>query len=84
LASAFTRRPLACEFSRPLLEGRFRWPSDRDRWWAGSPRWRRIWPVALTTVGLIVVSKVCYVLSGVFDRRSGLCGVRPEAMVAAR
>jgi hypothetical protein len=120
LASAFTRRPLALQFSRPPLEGRFRWPSDWDRWWALWPRWRRMWRVssvlwglgsiadavlrvvfayalpadvvpalatalwALTTVGLIVVTNVFYVLSGVFDRRSGLYSVTPGAMVAAR
>jgi len=45
-------RPLAYLFSRPLLEGRFRWPAHWDDLWAGSPRWRRMWRVSSALFGI--------------------------------
>lgn len=52
LASAFTRRPLSYTLSRPLMEGRFRWPSGWDRLWVRSPRWRRMWRVSSVMWGV--------------------------------
>ena len=52
LAGAFTKRPLSYTFSRPLLEGRFRWPSDWDLLWVGCPRWRRMWRLSSVLFGL--------------------------------
>ena len=57
LASALGRhdtvgRPLAYLFSRPLLEGRFRWPAHWDQLWSGSPRWRRMWRVSSVLFGI--------------------------------
>ena len=46
LASSFTRSPLFYLFSRPLLEGRFGWPSGWDTLWDRMPRFRRIWRVS--------------------------------------
>ena len=43
IAGVRGRQPLAYLFSRPLLEGRFRWPSDWDELWDRSPRFRRMW-----------------------------------------
>jgi len=60
LASAFTRRPLSYTMSRPLIEGRFRWPSEWDRLWVRSRGWRRMWRVsslmwAVGTIGDAVI-----------------------------
>lgn len=52
VASAIRRRPLAYVLSRPLLEGRFRWPSDWDGLWAASPRFRRMWRVSSVIYGI--------------------------------
>lgn len=46
IASIRFRRPLAYQFSRPLLQGRFRWPGQWDQLWQISPRFRRMWRVA--------------------------------------
>jgi hypothetical protein len=43
LVSAFTRHPLAYVFTRPLAQGRLRWPDNWDELWERSPRWRRMW-----------------------------------------
>jgi len=52
LVSAGTRRPLSAVFSKPLLEGRFRWPAHWDELWVRSPRWRRMWRVSSTAWGI--------------------------------
>lgn len=46
LGSLWARRPLAFQFSRPLLEGRLRWPTDWDGLWTQAPRFRRMWRVS--------------------------------------
>ena len=43
LAGVWARRPLVYLVSRPLLEGRLRWPPDWEALWAASPRFRRMW-----------------------------------------
>ncbi|MDT8912233.1 VC0807 family protein [Amycolatopsis sp. PS_44_ISF1] len=43
IASLAAPRPLVYLFSRPLLEGRLRWPPAWDRMWERSPRFRRMW-----------------------------------------
>ena len=45
LGSIWTSRPLAYQFSRPLLEGRFGLPVSWDDLWDREPRFRRIWRV---------------------------------------
>lgn len=52
IASLWSRRPLAYLFSRPLLEGRFRWPQDWEELWDRSPRFRRMWRVSSTLWGI--------------------------------
>jgi phosphoglycerol transferase MdoB-like AlkP superfamily enzyme len=52
LLSVLRGRPLAYLFSRPLLEGRFRWPSDWEALWEASPRWRRMWRVSSVLYGV--------------------------------
>ncbi|MGS0686482.1 VC0807 family protein [Nakamurella sp. GG22] len=52
IASAFTDRPLAYLFSKPLMEGRLHWPADWDGLWATAPRWRRMWRVSSALYGL--------------------------------
>ena len=37
IASLWTRRPLAYLFTKPLLQGRLRWPKDWDGLWVASP-----------------------------------------------
>ena len=55
LAGTRARRPLSYLFTRPLFEGRRRWPSDWERLWQVSPRFRHMWRVssALWGVGLL-------------------------------
>ncbi|WP_417219504.1 VC0807 family protein [Arthrobacter sp.] len=48
LVSLRSRRPLVFSLTRPLLEGRWNWPSDWDRIFEESRRFRRMWRV--TTV----------------------------------
>jgi intracellular septation protein A len=52
IASAFSDRPLAYLFTRPLLEGRFHWPDAWDELWWRSPRFRRMWRVSSVLFGL--------------------------------
>jgi hypothetical protein len=52
LASIATRRPLAYLISRPLLEGRLRWPAGWDELWRRSPRFRRVWRISSLLWGL--------------------------------
>jgi len=52
LASAFTSRPLSYTLSRPLIEGRSRWPADWARLWMRAPRWRRMWRVSSVLWGV--------------------------------
>ena len=65
LASAFTSRPLSYTLSRPLMEGRFRWPSGWDRLWVRSPRWRRMWRVSsvMWAVGTITDAVIRVVMA---------------------
>jgi hypothetical protein len=52
IASIWARRPLVYQFCRPLLEGRFRWPSDWDGLWDRHPRFRRMWRVSSLLWGI--------------------------------
>jgi hypothetical protein len=56
LAGPWTRRPLAYHFTRPLLEGRLRWPGDWEQLWEASPRFRHMWLVgsAMWGIGLLL------------------------------
>ena len=46
------RRPLAMLLSRPVLQGRFRWPENWDELWDRSPRFRRMWRVSSMLWGI--------------------------------
>jgi len=52
LVSVRRGRPLAYAFSKPLLEGRLRWPNNFERLWATSSRWRRMWRVSSVLFGI--------------------------------
>ncbi|GAB3568348.1 VC0807 family protein [Spelaeicoccus albus] len=52
LGSLRARRPLAYQFSRPLLEGRLGWPADWDAAWERAPRFRRMWQISTVLWGL--------------------------------
>jgi intracellular septation protein A len=52
IASVWTRRPLAYHFTRPLLEGRFHWPSAWDELWERAPKFRRMWRVSSVLFGI--------------------------------
>jgi intracellular septation protein A len=52
IASIAARRPLVFLFTRPLLEGRFRWPSTWDTLWDRYPRFRRMWRVSSLAWGI--------------------------------
>jgi hypothetical protein len=52
IASIWARRPLAYQFSRPLLEGRLRWPKGWDSLWERSPRFRRMWRISSLLWGI--------------------------------
>jgi intracellular septation protein A len=45
-------RPLTYSFSKPVLEGRLRWPGDFEQLWATSSRWRRMWRVSSLLFGI--------------------------------
>ena len=47
-----TSRPLSYAFSKPLLEGRLRWPNNFEELWATSRRWRRMWRVSSALFGI--------------------------------
>ncbi len=49
--SLWARRPLAYQFSRPLLEGRLGWPADWDSVWERAPRFRRMWRISTALWG---------------------------------
>ncbi len=51
LGSLRARRPLAYQFSRPLLEGRLGWPADWDALWERAPRFRRMWRISTALWG---------------------------------
>jgi hypothetical protein len=55
LGSTRARRPLAYQFTKPLVEGRLRWPDHWDRLWDASSLFRRMWRVtsAIWGVGLL-------------------------------
>ncbi|GAB3566156.1 VC0807 family protein [Spelaeicoccus albus] len=52
LGSLGARRPLAYQFSRPLLEGRLGWPANWDATWDRAPRFRRMWQISTALWGL--------------------------------
>jgi len=52
IASVWARRPLVYLFSKPLLEGRLRWPSSWDQLWERSPRFRHMWRVSSVLWGI--------------------------------
>lgn len=55
LGSAWTTRPLAFLFARPLLDGRIPFHGRGESWdelWSRLPRFRRIWRVATVTWGV--------------------------------
>lgn len=52
LGSLWARRPLAFQFSRPLLDGRLGWPSGWDTLWERAPRFRRMWRVSTVSWGV--------------------------------
>jgi hypothetical protein len=43
LVSTRRARPLAYQFSRPLVEGRLSWPDHWEELWRTSGSWRRMW-----------------------------------------
>lgn len=60
IASVRADRPLVYLFTRPLLQGRLRWPRDWDSVWQQAPGFRRMWRVSsvIWGVGLIVDASV--------------------------
>lgn len=52
LVSIGRGRPLAYLFTRPILQGRFRWPADWEELWERSPLFRRMWRVSSLLFGL--------------------------------
>lgn len=45
-------RPLVYTFSRPLLEGRLRWPGAWESLWESAPRFRRMWKLTTLVWGI--------------------------------
>jgi hypothetical protein len=64
-AGTRARRPLIYLASRPLLEGRFRWPSDWEQLWQASPRFRHMWRTASAVwgIGLLIDAGLRVVLA---------------------
>ena len=58
-------RPLAYQFTRPLVEGRWHWPGHWEELWEVSPRFRRMWRVSsvLFGVGLLLDATLRVVLA---------------------
>lgn len=52
LVSIGRGRPLSFLFTRPLLEGRFRWPGEWEELWPRSPLFRRMWRVSSVLFGI--------------------------------
>lgn len=52
LASLRARRPLAYLYTKPMLEGRFRWPGDWEAIWERSPKFRHMWRVSSVLWGI--------------------------------
>lgn len=52
LGTLCTRRPLAFQISRPLLEGRLGWPAGWDTLWQQAPAFRRMWRVSTVLWGV--------------------------------
>jgi hypothetical protein len=52
IASLWAQRPLAYLFTKPLLEGRLRWPRDWNALWQASPRFRRMWRISSMLYGI--------------------------------
>lgn len=52
LASLGARRPLAYLMTKPMLEGRLRWPQDWDGLWEVAPRFRRMWRISSLLFGV--------------------------------
>ncbi|MDQ2729024.1 MAG: hypothetical protein M3Y91_14470 [Actinomycetota bacterium] len=65
IASIWCRRPLAFLFSRPLLQGKFRWPEHWDELWDRSPPFRRMWRVSslLWGIGTLIDSALRIVIA---------------------
>gem|GEM_PF-3853356 len=57
--------PLSNALSRPLMEGRFRWPSGWGPAVVRSPRWRRMWRVSsvMSAVGTITDAVIRVVMA---------------------
>jgi hypothetical protein len=56
LVSIGVAKPLAYQFTRPLMEGRLRWPDDWDGLWLRSSRFRRMWRVSSALFGLSLLA----------------------------
>ena len=52
IASLWARRPLAYLFTKPLVEGRMRWPGNWDLLWRRAPRFRRMWRISSVLYGI--------------------------------
>lgn len=44
-------RPIVYTLTKPLLEGRFRWPGGWERHWEHAPRFRRMWRISTVLWG---------------------------------
>lgn len=68
-------RPLAYVFTKPLLEGRLRWPGQWEQLWAESPQFRRMWRVSSVLFGLgLLLDAALRVLMA--------CTLRPDVVPA--
>ena len=65
LAGIRAARPLAYQFTRPLVEGRWHWPDRWEELWEVSPRFARMWRVSsvLFGVGLLLDATLRVVLA---------------------
>lgn len=52
LGTLWTRRPLAFQISRPMLEGRLGWPGGWDDLWRRSRAFRRMWRISTVLWGV--------------------------------
>ncbi|HEX3589285.1 MAG TPA: VC0807 family protein [Pseudonocardiaceae bacterium] len=52
LVSIRAGKPLAYLYTKPMLEGRMRWPGDWDGIWERSPRFRQMWRVSSILWGI--------------------------------
>lgn len=65
VASVRAERPLVYLFTRPVLQGRLRWPDDWDAAWRQAPGFRRMWRVAsvIWGVGLLLDAGIRVVMA---------------------